>query len=475
VGQLVVDILGQQDNMRLLDPAQHLNYLDLFLTNHAPLEDVGRLFNAIMDVVRGIERRLESYHAARSSEDYLEFRARELSDFSPNLEDYEQALSLCERAGTLKAKQEFLSRAQAMIDEGANAEPLSLRVWDAVRTLEKLGDIGSIRPLIGMAQEAADLLDQLSFKLCQAASEVDFSEEDLGPANERIATYQDFFRKFGVTTVPDLVAEQERLSADLALLRNLASELAADISTLAASVKHLDQRSLDLSKERKKAAKTLSRRVETELGELNMPDSTFAVELTAVNRIPPSLDFKGLDPALSEAWTKLSPSLAACGESGRDKVQFLLSANKGEKPLPLQRTASGGELSRIMLAIKKALAAGAETCVLVFDEIDTGISGKTADIVGLKLKQLSRQFQVLCISHLAQVAAYADAHFRVEKMAKGARTESHIVRLSSSESAKEIARILSGTEITDPSIKNAKSLVERAKRASQSITPAERL
>src|SRR5262249_17109661 len=145
--------------------------------------------------------------------------------------------------------------------------------------------------------------------------------------------------------------------------------------------------------------------------------------------------------------------------------------NPGEPMLPLTKMASGGELSRIMLAMKKALAADAETCVLVFDEIDTGISGRVADVVGSKMSELAADFQVICISHLPQVAVYADSHFLVRKEGRGERTESSIVRLSGDESAREIARLLSGAEVSPPSLANARSLIERAKKRAKAALP----
>ena len=134
--------------------------------------------------------------------------------------------------------------------------------------------------------------------------------------------------------------------------------------------------------------------------------------------------------------------------------------------MPLVKVASGGEMSRILLALKKALAADAETCVLVFDEIDTGISGRVADVVGRKLRELSQTFQVLCISHLPQVAVYADTHFLVQKTKKKNRTESEIIPLGAEQSATEIARLLSGSELSSSSVSHAKSLIKKAKEIS---------
>jgi DNA repair protein RecN (Recombination protein N) len=149
-------------------------------------------------------------------------------------------------------------------------------------------------------------------------------------------------------------------------------------------------------------------------------------------------------------------------EAGSERAEFYLAANKGEASLPLSKVASGGEVSRIMLALKKALVVGAETCVLVFDEIDTGISGRVADIVGQKISELAGFCQIICISHLPQVAAYADRHYIVKKIEGKDRTESTITQLSKSERLEEIARLLSGDKVTKASLDHAKSLVSEA-------------
>jgi DNA repair protein RecN (Recombination protein N) len=147
-----------------------------------------------------------------------------------------------------------------------------------------------------------------------------------------------------------------------------------------------------------------------------------------------------------------------------ERGQFLLAANKGEPLHPLQKIASGGEISRVILALKRSLAAGADSCLLVFDEIDTGISGRIADVVGQKIQELATRFQVICISHLAQVTAFADAHFLVRKHGSEDRIESQIIALDKKASEREIARLISGAEVTQASLNHAKQLLKKAKK-----------
>lgn len=163
-------------------------------------------------------------------------------------------------------------------------------------------------------------------------------------------------------------------------------------------------------------------------------------------------------------WFECLQMLGTLSEAGSETARLLFSANPGEDPAPLHQIASGGEISRIMLAFKKALAAGAGTCLLVFDEIDSGISGQTADRVGEKLAELAGSYQVICISHLPQVAAWATAHFLVEKKVSGKKTESQILRVEGGARDREMARLLSGQQITAPGLKNARAMLRERRR-----------
>jgi DNA repair protein RecN (Recombination protein N) len=238
----------------------------------------------------------------------------------------------------------------------------------------------------------------------------------------------------------------------LALLKRLKSQ--CEVLALCAS---------KLSKSRRKAKELVKARIETELRELAMAGATIDIEFQPTTKPIPAADVGLFGAEAIDLWTTIAEVLSGISETGAERAQFLLSSNQGEALLPLHKIASGGEVSRIMLALKRALAAGADTCILVFDEIDTGISGRVADVVGRKMQELSESFQVICISHLAQVAAYADSHFFVHKYGKDQRTESTISRLKAKESEEEIARLLSGDEVTASSLANARALIKKAR------------
>ena len=193
-----------------------------------------------------------------------------------------------------------------------------------------------------------------------------------------------------------------------------------------------------------------------------MPDAILDIKFQSINRSMFTVDLGLFGEEVEGLWFQIADILSGLSSQGMERAEFHLASNKGEASHAIHKVASGGEISRIMLALKKALSAGADTCVLVFDEIDAGISGRVADKVGQKMAELSWDFQVICISHLAQVAAYSDSHFLVKKFEKGKRTESTIDQLSAKDSATEIARLLSGDEVTKSSLANAKQLVAKA-------------
>jgi DNA repair protein RecN (Recombination protein N) len=279
----------------------------------------------------------------------------------------------------------------------------------------------------------------------------------------------------GVKEIEPLIAERDRLEKDLKSLESVEETLSDQLKSLSETAAALKKEAGVLDAARKKMFSAVKQSVEKELAELAMPGARFHAEWRPASRTLAPLELETF-PKLAQHWEKVRGVLAGVSERGMETPEFLLASNPGEAILPLVRIASGGELSRIMLALKKALAADAETCVLVFDEIDSGISGRVADVVGKKMRELSQNFQVICISHLPQVAVYSDAHFLVEKGGKNERTETNIVRLSEEESAEEIARLLSGAKVTAASLTNAKTLIATAhgRRKKSAVTPTAR-
>lgn len=472
LGATLVDVFAQHENQRLMDEGQHLSYVDSFLGDAALVKtEVGELSRACHGIVAELERTIETFFAREKSKDYLVFRRDALKRFNPSEEDYASVQSSCEKAERSEKLRETIGKVMHCLDgETGEKDSPAKAVREAARLLGALGDegIGSLRE---SAETIARSLDDLSYEVGRLASAFEGDEGTIEQAQARLFGYQDLFRKHGVRDIEGLLGESARLDAELDFLESVSTKLEALLHQLVELATRLSAASKRLSEARLSAARVIKRKVESELQELAMPGAKLDVRFVPVTRALPALDLSILGEELLPLWDKARALLAEIGEWGAERGEFLLASNPGEPALPLARVASGGEMSRIMLALKKALVADAETCVLVFDEIDAGISGRVADVVGRKMQELASGFQVLCISHLPQVAVYADAHFLVHKAGRGTRTESTIVRLTADESAREIARLLSGAEVTPTSLAHAKSLIERARAGVEGNAP----
>jgi len=264
---------------------------------------------------------------------------------------------------------------------------------------------------------------------------IDIDPEELNRLNERLSKIFLLKEKYG-KTINDIKCYCEKAKTRLDYLQSLSEEthgIEKRRQILEQEVQHIAQR---LSEERKKKALSIEKEIVKELGFLSMKDMDFNIYFT---------DKGGID------------------EDGKDDVELLISTNRGEPLRPLRKVASGGELSRIMLAIKKVMG-GVEDRVLVFDEIDSGIGGKVAEMVGIRLKEISKSHQVICITHLPQIAIYGDHHFVVEKVQRGEKTSTNIKRLNRDERVMEIARMLGGIAITEKTIKRAEEMLEYAEK-----------
>ncbi|MBF0440343.1 MAG: DNA repair protein RecN [Oligoflexales bacterium] len=463
IAYVLIDIFGQHENQRLLDSNEHLFYLDQFLFSVEAKANVEIFFQKSISLFKEIEAVTSDFQNKIRSYDYLQHRYDEIQSFDPSEDDYLLKKEIIESAKKSILVKENLKTVQEMIDGSSSGQPLAKVLW----SVSKLFGIGPVPDdLMGASEEIqkiASQLDEISYMIDRSLEKISVNESDLESAQDRLSKYQDFFRKLLVNDVSGLMDEKQRICSELNFLNQASEEIKNKLIELDNYCEKLKTYALKLTEERKKAAREVKKKVERELDELGMKGARLEVEFQKIVRQPKVLDLKGLSEEINSTWGKVALFLSEITSQGFEKAQFLLSSNPGEPLYPLQKIASGGEISRIMLALKKVLAAGGDTCVLVFDEIDTGISGKIADIVGRKIGELSKNFQIICISHLAQVAVYADRHFMVSKKQCNSRTEAKIFRLSAEDSAREIARLLSGNEITKVSIANAKALVKEAR------------
>lgn len=462
--EALIDVFGQHENLRILDAVHHTSYIDQFIADKSVLEKYRVAYSACMTKFSEITSLVEDFMSKSKDADYLEFRIEEINRFQPSRDDYDAVFSRCQSSGNVTILAENIEKAVSIIDQGNDGEPLSRMLWEVARAIKALEAYDP--KFAEMSQQAADLatgIEDLSYQLGKKQSAIEFDPGEIASSEERLAGYQSLFRKFATHDIEGLMEEIDRLSKEIKFLESASVSIAAKLKTLAKDSKDLSSLAEGLTKARQSARLKAKAKIEKEMHELAMPGATIDVEFQPVARAIPAADFKLFGEDCVDQWETCAEHMSSTGETGAERAQFLLASNKGEAMLPLQKIASGGEISRIMLALKKSLSAGADTCILVFDEIDSGISGRVADIVGKKMREISESFQVICISHLAQVAAYADTHFLVHKFDRNKRTESTISQLSKQDSEKEIARLLSGDEISDSSLANARNLMKKAR------------
>lgn len=466
VGVRLIDVFGQHENQRLLDDVAHTDYVDAFLPDPGVLAEYQVAWSEVTRAVKELNEFVERLASATRNRDFVEYRLRELKEFSPSAEDFQSLEQLCHSFQNATAISQGLGSALRAIEGEEGGSSVSRALIEANKHLGSLkGELAQvIEPVRERLNACVREVEEASFEISQHLSRFDIDESQVDAAQERLFEYQAFFRKHGVLTAEELVDAWTALKEEWKSVESASDAVELLLSTIETKTEALRKCADLLSGARTKASERIRASVEKELQELAMVGSRFSVILENESRPPVLPDLDVIDSAFSQRCEALRCALAPSSARGSEVARFFLSSNPGEPLMPLARIASGGELSRIMLAMKKALAADADTCVLVFDEIDTGISGRVADIVGRKMRDLSARFQVLCISHLPQVAVYADAHFLVHKEGKADRTESGIRRLTDEASAVEIARLLSGSKVSASSLANARTLISKARK-----------
>jgi DNA repair protein RecN (Recombination protein N) len=470
----LIDIFGQHDTHRLWAVDFHLTYLDAFLSDPTLSAKYRQTYRELKNAIAALSQLIAEANQGEKDLDYLRFRLSELRDFNPTKADFER-LSL--QSETMRSASGVMAagrKAMAILEGQDDDVSVSSRIKELSKALTATKYSG-FHDQCQLADKILKDVEELSYGLETVTSKFDFSEDDVDRVEERLSAYQSLMRKHGSHEVGGLEAKLEDLEAKLAVIErtsDIVSSKMADIETRALEALRIGG---ELSKARKTAIKLIQSRVESELSELAMPGAKFVVDTKTIERHASDFVISGLDPSLHVKWSALTRTLTKLGDRGLEDAEFFMSTNSGETSLPLVKIASGGEMSRVMLALKRALTIGADTCVLVFDEIDTGISGRVADTVGKKIAELGDLCQIVCISHLPQVAAYADTHFIVEKRQNDGRTESTIRRLVGEERAVELAKLLSASSVTEASIRNAAKLLEEASsqklQSNKSLSP----
>lgn len=432
-GETLIEIHGQHDGVSFLSAATHRALLDEYAGAARASADVARLWSDWRKADDALDERRRARDAALREADYLRHVVKELSDLDPQAD--EETRLAAARAEMMAAQKiaEDLSAAAGLVSEDGLEGKLSA----ALRRLTRASAAfpGEANPLAG----AIDRLDRVLSELMEARSAVDDAAERLGldegameRTEERLFALRAAARKHGVA--PSALPEYfDKAKASLALLDESAVQFTALEKASAAARAAYGESATKLSGLRRKGAKKLDAAVAGELGPLKLGHAGFS--------------------------TSIVTDETAAGPSGIDAVEFMVSTNPGASPGPLKTIASGGELSRFVLAMKAALAAKENRTVIIFDEVDAGVGGAVADAVGERLARLAIGAQVMVVTHSPQVAARAAHHWRVEKRLKKNETTTHVAELTADERAEEIARMLSGAEVTDEARAAARKLL----------------
>jgi DNA repair protein RecN (Recombination protein N) len=442
LGAVLISISGQHEHQFLLKPDNHLYVLDDFgglsSERHKLEEGFGR-YQSLEKEVRKLEKAIGE---AAEKQDLTEFQIQEIerAEIAPGEDG-----ALSEEKRRLQHAEELLE----IVTEGYQSlyerhDSALSTMSQCIKRLEKGAEIapalGSIRDSLA---EIEVRLEDASFMLRDFQKTINLDPLRLEEVAERLELLNRLKRKYG-PTLEDVFSFRDKLASGMYNLdekREKLDQLTKERQALGAEA--LD-RARELSKKRKKAARVLEKAVEKELHLLHMEKTRFQARF----------DREGVGPE-----EPAGEGLEHMGAHGFDHVEFMMSPNVGEELRPLSKIASGGELSRIMLAVKTILARTASVETIIFDEVDSGISGATAEVVGEKLLSLAEYHQLLCITHLPQIATQGQVHFLVRKEVSGGRTHTTISALTPEERVREIARLLGGREITQRTVDHAKEML----------------
>ncbi len=448
IGNLLVDLHGQHEHQALLNVKYHIKYLDDFGGYDKLLKDVEHNFERYLQLNYELEELKRQEREFSQKKELFLFQIKEITGIDPQIgEDAE--LILEERILGNSAK--IFGLTSEIVDSLYDSEN---SVYDtltsSLKQLEELSEIDSKLAAIKKDCEATQVtIQEIAKYLSSYAQKIEVNPERLASIRERLGQFSFLKRKYN-RTIDEIITYRNEIDHELQLMHNLDSSLTEKQNEIEAQAKTLSQLCVQLSQQRQAAARDLEKLVQEHLQELGMHKAKFSVKIEQNQFEKGIVEVDGLHYKTTNL--------------GIDFVEFYMAANPGEDLKPLVRVASGGEISRIMLALKSSLAKADKIPVLIFDEIDNGISGRIAQAVGLSLKRLAKTHQIICITHLPQIASIADHHFLVEKVSEQTSTKTLVRKLNDEEKVVEIAKLLGGEIISEAHLTSARELIEAAQK-----------
>ena len=445
IGEHLVDVHGQSEHLSLLRVREHLRLLDSFAGVQDKIDDYQKTYNALRKTLQQLsDLRAAERDAARRA-DLLRYQIDEIEAAAPKPNEDEELKQERNRLANAETLAKLSQEAVFAIDESSPESPSATDLLgQAVTAINQLARTdGAQKEMAERAQEIFDGLSDLALELRDYSETIEFNPKRLEEVEERLDLIHNLKRKYG-STIPDILAFAANAAEELDAITHAEERIAQLEKEKTGLMKNILLHGEALSEARKEAARSMSSALEAQLKDLRMPEARFDVEFAR------KTDPDGIEMPDGEK--------IAYGPFGLETVQFLVAPNPGEGLKPLAKIASGGEMSRLMLALKNVLAQADLTPTLIFDEIDQGIGGRVGAVVGEKLYNLGKRHQVLCITHLPQLAAYGAQHYRVAKHIDGGRTTTRVEALNGKDRIAELAQMMG--EISAATLQSAREMLQ---------------
>ena len=444
-GNLLVDLHGQHEHQSLLRTETHIDYLDEFGKYDDLLEKYSDGYSELNKIKSELASLKKREATIKERKDIIDFQIKEIDIVSPeeNEDDkLNEQLKILENSET---RAELTSEIYQLLYESENSVHDSI-----VKIRSDLTKLTGIDKTFEESSKEIDtiltLIKDISSFVNSYTSKIELDQEQIEGVRERLSAINILKKKYG-GSVNSVLEQRKKLGEEADLAENFSGKIKELEKKLDEQRKECGMLALEISKKRNVTAKKIKQDIENSLKRLGIAHPEFRTEI--VNEISENENFIMADIIHYQYSGK-----------GIDKVEFFISTNKGEDPKPLAKVASGGEVSRIMLALKSTLAKNDKLPLLIFDEIDVGVSGRIAQKVGQSLKELSKYHQVIAITHLPQIAGMADQHYLIEKIMRQSRVISSFRKLNVTERVTEVAKLLSGEKVTESSIESARELME---------------
>lgn len=446
VGDLLVDLHGQHEHQSLLKAENHIEMLDEFSDIQQYLNEFKNNISMLKQLENERKELLERENILKEKRELYEFQIKEIDSISPQLNEEEE---LENELKILENSEKLLSLSNEIFEElyerGNSIHDQLASVKNKIIELSKVDK--SFSEKINELETAIVILNEISSFMRDYKNKIDLEPERLEKIRERLASLNMLKKKYG-GSIRTVLEHREKIGREVQLAENFSErikELENEIDDLR---KVCGDIAKNISLKRRNISKVIKKEIENALKDLGINEPIFEVKI--INEISDSENFLIVDNKKYKF-----------NERGIDLVEFYISTNPGEDPKPLTKVASGGEVSRIMLALKSVLAKSDKLPILIFDEIDTGVSGRIAQKVGRALKSLSAFHQIIAITHLPQIAGFSDNHYVVEKKKIGDRVVSSIRLLNEEEKIREVAKLISGEKITEAALIGAKELISQ--------------